>query len=99
MLAPMRRLFTLIVTLLALAGMALCADVSGTWNFDVQLDAGSGTPTFTFKQDGEKITGTYKGQLGEAPLTGSVKGNAIKFTFKVTPGGETVNAVFEGTIE
>lgn len=95
----MKRFFTPIVMLFALVGFAFAADISGTWNFDVQLDAGSGAPTFTFQQEGEKITGTYKGQLGEAPLSGTVKGNAVQFTFKVSQGGESLTAKFDGTIE
>jgi hypothetical protein len=66
-------------------------DVSGAWAMKVQTDAGSGSPTFTLKQDGEKLTGKYNGALGESDLTGTVKGNAVEFSFKVT-------GQFEGTI-
>ena len=59
------------------------ADVTGTWAFQVETGAGTGTPTMTFKQDGEKLSGHYSGQLGEAPLTGTIKGNAIEFTIDV----------------
>ncbi len=58
-------------------------NVTGTWNLTVETDAGSGTPAFVLKQDGEKITGTYTGQLGEAPLTGTIKGNVIHIEFSV----------------
>jgi hypothetical protein len=73
-------------------------DVTGEWQFTVELSAGTGSPTFIFKQDGEKLTGTYKGQLGEAPLTGTVKGNAISFSFKVS-GAFEGTATYTGTIE
>jgi hypothetical protein len=59
-------------------------DLSGTWNFQVETQAGSGSPTFTFKQDGEKLTGKYKGMLGEADLTGTVKGDQVEFSFKIS---------------
>jgi hypothetical protein len=59
-------------------------DVTGAWNFEVETQAGTGNPTFTFKQDGEKLTGRYKGALGEADLTGTVKGSAVEFSFKVS---------------
>ena len=49
-------------------------DVTGKWVFTVQTDAGSGTPTVTLKQEGEKLSGHYSSQnLGEAELTGTVK--------------------------
>ena len=66
----------------AAAGQAAKIDVTGKWTFTVETSAGSGTPTVTLKQDGEKLTGTYSGALGEAKLTGSVKGDAIEFSFE-----------------
>src|SRR5262245_49846928 len=59
-------------------------DVSGPWSVAVETEAGSGNPSFTFKQDGEKLTGRYKGTFGEADLTGTVKGDKIEFSFKVS---------------
>lgn len=58
-------------------------NVSGTWSMTVQTDAGSGSPTFVLKQDGEKITGTYTGQLGDSPVTGSLKANVIHLEFSI----------------
>ena len=59
-------------------------DVTGSWNVTVETEAGSGNPSFTFKQEGEKLTGKYKGAFGEADLTGTVKGDKIEFSFKVS---------------
>jgi hypothetical protein len=74
-------------------------DVSGTWAFQVEFSGGSGTPTMTFKQDGEKLTGHYSGQLGEAPLTGTIKGNAIEFAIDVDVQGTAAHLVYTGTVE
>jgi hypothetical protein len=74
-------------------------DVTGTWLFEVETDQGSGSPTFTFKQDGEKLTGTYKGAFGEAQLTGTVKGNAIDFSFKISGQGMEGVANYTGTVD
>ena len=43
----------------------------------------SSSPTFTLKQDGEQLTGTYAGALGELPITGTVKGNEITLDLDV----------------
>jgi hypothetical protein len=75
------------------------ADVSGTWAFQVEFSGGTGTPTMTFKQDGEKLTGHYSGQLGEAPLTGTVKGNAIEFSIDVDIQGTAAHIVYSGTVD
>jgi hypothetical protein len=78
---------------LALIGLALlaftlsAADVSGTWSAAVTLDAGSGTATFVFKQDGDKLTGTYTGAVGSADVTGTVKGSDVQWSFSSDQAG------------
>jgi hypothetical protein len=75
-------------------------DVTGKWTFTVQTDAGTGTPTVTLKQEGEKLTGHYSSQnLGEADLTGTVKGQEIKFTFNADAQGTALTVTYTGTIE
>jgi len=74
-------------------------DVTGTWSFQVESAAGTGTPTMTFKQDGEKLSGHYSGQLGEAPLAGTLKGTAIEFTIDVSVQGTDVHILYSGTVE
>jgi hypothetical protein len=74
-------------------------NVTGAWAATVETQAGSGSPNFTFKQDGESLSGTYKGQFGEAPLTGSVKGSDIKFTIKINAQGQELTVTYTGKIE
>jgi len=74
-------------------------DVTGTWSFQVEIGGNSGTPTMTFKQDGEKLSGHYSGALGEAPLTGTVKGTAIEFAIDVSVEGNALHVVYSGTVE
>lgn len=74
-------------------------DVTGTWSFEVNTSFGSGNPTMTFKQDGEKLTGQYSGQYGQAALTGTVKGKDINFAYDMTAEGTTVHVVYTGTVD
>jgi len=74
-------------------------NVTGEWAFTVETDQGGGTPMITFKQDGEKLTGKYAGQLGNADLTGTVKGNAIHFTFTIDVQGQQAPVTYDGTVE
>lgn len=74
-------------------------DVTGKWTFNVETGAGSGTPTMTFKQEGEKLTGHYSGQLGEADLAGTVKGQTVEFKFTVDVGGQQLNCVYSGAVD
>ena len=75
------------------------ADVSGTWNVEVVTDQGNGTPVFTFEQKGEDLTGHYKGLFGEAPVTGTIKGNAITFSIKVDVQGQNMTITYSGTVD
>jgi hypothetical protein len=75
------------------------ASVAGTWVLQVETSAGSGSPTFTFTQDGEKLEGDYKGVFGEAKVTGTVKGNAVSFWFTVDAQGVEGKITYDGTVD
>jgi hypothetical protein len=74
-------------------------DLTGKWLFDVQTGAGNGTPAVTLKQDGDKLTGHYTGQLGDVDLKGSVKGNDFTFGFSSDLQGNQLEVTYKGTIE
>ena len=75
-------------------------DISGTWKFSVDLDSGGhGDPTFVFKQEAEKLTGTYNGPLGEYKVTGAVTGAKAVFGFNFAVDGQTGKVTYTGTIE
>lgn len=80
------------------AGQAAKIDITGAWIFSV--DTGTiGTPTVTFKQDGEKLTGHYSSAtLGEADFTGTLKGQDLAFSFNADAGGTPVDVVYKGTV-
>lgn len=78
---------------------AQAVNVTGEWTFSVQTGQGSGTPTMTFKQEGEKLTGHYDGQLGSADLSGTIKGAAIHFTFTVDVQGQSAPVTYDGTVD
>jgi hypothetical protein len=66
-----------------IAQVAAAADVTGTWIMAVQTGAGSGSPTFVLVQKGDALSGSYKGQLGEAQVTGTVKGDDVTIEYTV----------------
>jgi hypothetical protein len=73
-------------------------DISGSWLFTVDTGAGSGQPTFTFKQEGEKLSGTYSGAFGKANLTGTLKGSEIRFSFTADAGGQSAEMTYAGKV-
>lgn len=96
----------IIVAALAMTATAMSAmgyvspqratDLTGTWNFKVVTENGTGTPTVTMKQQGDSLTGTYESaRMGALPFKGSVKGKSFSFAVN-TSGGATLT--FNGTI-
>jgi len=98
---------TLVAAVCAVLGSSLVAtqdasrvDVTGKWTFQVQTELGSGSPTVTLVQAGEKLTGHYSSEaLGEADLTGTVKGRDIAFSFTANVQGLAIAVTYTGTIE
>jgi len=96
----MKTLLTLCAALfmtLAPATALAATDVSGTWTGSFNgPDGGAGFQiSFTFKQDGAKLTGTVAAQGDPIAITdGKIDGD--KISFKVSFNGATIT--HEGTI-
>jgi len=89
----------LIATPIIAAAAAETADVSGTWKVMWTAQEGPQSATFTFSQEGEKLSGTYT-DPGEhtSPVTGEVKGHAIEFAVDVESDEGTFTLTFRGTV-
>lgn len=81
------------------AGAADTAKVAGEWNLTVETPNGTGTPTVIFKQDGENLTGTYKGRMGDTALKGTITGNDIKFSVTISPQGQDLVIQYSGAVD
>ena len=100
----MTRVRSVLVVVLALFAVSAAAqgklNITGKWVFEVQTDAGTGTPTVTFKQDGEKVSGHYSSMtLGEADFTGTLKGQALTFNFQADLQGTAVPVTYTATVD
>ena len=77
------RLLYAAVLFLFSAMTAMAADITGAWSGDVTAPNGeSFQVSYTFKQDGAKLTGTVMGPQGD-PLDiseGKVEGDKLSFT-------------------
>jgi hypothetical protein len=88
---PTRTLAVLAACLLPLAALA-ASPIDGSWKGSIKAPDGSGemSLTFTFKADGDKVTGSVVGDNGPAPIvSGSIKDNAFEFNVEVN--GTTIN--------
>jgi len=81
-----------------LSSAALAADVSGKWK--AEFTTPDGTPrvnTFTFKADGEKLTGTVAGSQDETPIqNGKINGDEISFSAERPFGNFTYKGKISG---
>jgi hypothetical protein len=94
------RLLIVSMCLVLAATAASAADLSGRWQFSVDLDnGGHGDPVFNLEQKGDLLTGTYLGPLGEHKVTGTVKGDKAEIVLKFEREGEMVTGVYSGKVE
>ncbi len=87
--------------LLALTGIAAwAADVTGVWTGTASGGDGDYALTYTFKQDGQKLTGTITGPTDPIQIQdGKVEGDKISFWVQVDMGGGVVKFTSTGTIK
>lgn len=92
---PMKKLLCVCAALAMTlsAATAMAADVTGTWTADVKAPDGSSSfqLTFTFKQDGNTLTGTVLGAGGDPMPIANGKVDGDKFTFDVSFNGTTIH--------
>jgi len=75
-------------------------DVTGSWEVSVEGPEGTITLTATYKQDGEKLTGTQVGgPMGEERLEGTVKGNEIAYKITIEVEGQQFTLAYTGKID
>ena len=90
-----------ILALMAICSLvALAADASGTWKGSVETPNGTMENTFTFKVDGDKLTGTITmGPMGEAPISeGKVDGDNISFAVVREMDGNQFRINYKGKV-
>jgi hypothetical protein len=85
------------------ASIVLAADINGKWKGELEGPDGQKiTNTFTFKVDGEKVTGSvHSSRSGtEAPIEdGTLKGDALAFTLTRTIEGAQMKLRYTGKVK
>ncbi len=91
----------LLLTLMALFALAAsAADISGNWKGTAEGPNGAIERSFTFKQDGAKLTGETNSQFtGKSTINdGKVEGDAISFSINANFGGNEMKIGYKGKI-
>lgn len=72
-------------------------DLTGTYNVSMETPSITATPTVVLKQDGDKLSGDYiSAQYGKFPLTGTVTGDDVTFSFAMNIEGNGLNVTYAG---
>ena len=92
--------FLSICFVFAALSLVWAADVDGKWTAQVPGRGGqTREQTFTFKAEGEKLTGTVSGMQGDSPISdGKISGDEISFTVKLNFQGNEVTLLYKGKI-
>jgi hypothetical protein len=79
---------------------AAAADVSGTWKAAIETPNGPFETTFSFKADGDKLTGTTSNRFQQdAPISeGKIDGDQISFVVVSTFQGNEVRVSYKGKV-
>jgi len=78
---------------------AMASDVSGIWAMSLETPNGSVPASLTLKQDGDKVSGTYKGPRNEAPATGTLTDNNLKLSVVIGMAGQSVTLVITAKVD
>ena len=74
-------------------------DVTGKWQFNIETPF-PGTPTVTFVQKGDSISGQYiSNALGTKDFVGTVKARVVTFSFGAESGGQNFVMAFSGKLD
>ena len=91
------RILGALVLVLGLALGTAAADISGQWTATFDTPMGPQIYTYTFKADGEKLTGTAKSDTGESQIqNGSIKGEDVSFVENVNYNGMAIAIAYAG---
>jgi hypothetical protein len=86
---------------LLLVVVASAVDITGNWKADLQTPQGQVQVSYSFKQEGEKLTGTW--QASRSPTIqieeGKVSGDKVSFVVKTDAQGGGPTFVHEGKID
>ena len=94
------RLATLFAALVLTVASAFAAnaDVAGAWAVSIDSPQGQVDATLTLKQEGDKVTGTLSSQMGDAPISGTVKDDTVTFTMSFDAGGQAMTLTYTAKV-
>ena len=75
------------------------SNVAGDWNMTIDSDQGSLSATMTFKQDGEKVTGSMPTDQITFEFEGTISDNKLELVAEIDAGGAFLEVILEATVD
>lgn len=102
--ARMLRSIVFLAIVLTFGLTAFAADVDGTWTATINTPMGDANCVYTFKVDGNTLTGSAKTEMGEFKnesqlKDGVINGSDISFTENVDFQGQQISIKYKGKID
>jgi hypothetical protein len=100
---PPLRFLMIVVFGFGLAGLARASDITGVWQSEFDSQIGTQKYVFTFKVDGEKLTGTAAGDRGGdkssvAIQQGKVSKDGVYFVERLSYQGQDLVIEYTGKV-
>ncbi len=74
-------------------------DISGDWELTSEMRGREITQNLKIVQDGEKITVTMEGRMGEQTGEGTIKGNKVEWSITMNTQRGEFTITYTGTVE
>lgn len=76
-------------------------NITGVWDLQFDMGGTMANVQATYKQEGEKLTGTQTSPMEgpPSPLEGTVTGNDVKYTITFDMGGQQGKITFTGKVD
>ncbi len=78
---------------------ASAQSVTGEWNATMNTPGGTREFKVILQVHGDSLSGTVKRPSGDVPLHGTVKGNAITFSYSIVYGDNPLTITVTGTVD
>lgn len=89
----------LAAALVAQAGQAAQATVTGEWALEVTTPNGHVEYTLYLNQEGPRVTGHLTSEYGETQVRVTLNGDAITLSWSQAEGGKTIDIALSGTVK
>jgi hypothetical protein len=91
--------FAVLFATLLVAPAAAQINLTGDWDMTIESPQGTNTVKVTLTQDGEKLSGLFKSEMGELPFAGTIVGADVKFGFAIPIQGQSLDIAVTGKVD